>query len=312
MNHKVAGYYKMEAVKISTGDRRDLTGWFPNIITDGGLDRMATSYDYLNYCQVGTGSTAPSASDTALVSMVGASNGAAAWTAATFSVNSTSPYYRITRIVSRLTPGQATGNLSEVGMGWASTGSLFSRALILDSYGNPTTITVLSDEYLDVTYEYRFYPEESDITGSIILTGNKGGTYNYTLRCAYITYHVLQQKTSFGNVPVTMNNRANSSGVGTIYNRVYDGPIGVLTGIPSGTNEPFSYTCVSVSSYTAGTRTLTLTISLPITVGNLSGGIKSIIFPWGNVHYQIEFDTAILKTSEDTLSLTFTHTWARV
>ena len=312
MNHKVAGYYKMEAVKISTGERRELTGWFPNIITDGGLDRMATQYDYLDYCQVGTGSTQPTASDTALVNRVGANSTAGNFLSRLFSVNGTSPYYRITRIVHRLTPGRATGNLSEVGMGWASTGSLFSRALILDSYGNPTTITVLSDEYLDVTYEYRFYPEESDVTGSITLTGNKGGTYNYTLRCAYITSHVLQQNTSFGNVPVTMNNKSNISNIGTIYNRVYDGSIGALTGIPSGTSENISYAYTSVSSYTARTRTLTFTLALPISVGNLSGGIKSIIFPWGNVHYQIEFDTAILKTSEDTLSLTFTHTWARV
>lgn len=311
MNHKVAGYYKMEAVKISTGDRRDLTGWFPNIITNGGLDRMATSYDYLNYCQVGTGSTAPSASDIALVSRVGASSGTNAWQSGIFSVNSTSPYYRITRIVSRLTPGQAIGNLSEVGMGWASTGGLFSRALILDSYGNPTNITVLSDEYLDVTYEYRFYPEESDITGSIILTGNKGGTYNYTLRCGLIGTHVLQGNTSYGNSPVAMNNNYGINATNSQF-KAYDGSIGALTGTPSGNVLPLITAYKTVSSYKAGTRTLTSTILLPISGGNLSGGIKSILFPWGNVHYQIEFDTAILKTSEDTLSLTFTHTWARV
>lgn len=37
-----------------------------------------------------------------------------------------------------------------------------------------------------MTYEHRFYPKETDTTGSITLTGNKA-TYNYTLRPANIT-----------------------------------------------------------------------------------------------------------------------------
>lgn len=310
MIHKVAGYFKMEAVNVKTGAKRLLADWFPNLITNGGLDRMANNIDYLYFCQVGTGSTAPANANTGLVNRVGGTNNR---TSNTSSVNGTAPYYRSNIIVYRFNPGAATGNLSEVGVGWATSGSLFSRALILDISSNPTTITVLSDEYLDVTYQHRFYPEESDVTGSITFTGNIGGTYNYTLRAATIAKYVGQFATGNKDTPVSMHNILNAVSQSGTYFSVYDGSIGAISSVPSGISTPIPYTGFSVGSYTGGTYTLTLTISLGIADCNLAGGgIKSIVFPWGNVHYQIEFSSKIPKTNQDILSLVFTHTWARV
>ena len=53
------------------------------------------------------------------------------------------------------------------------------RALILDGGGSPTTLTILSDETLDVTYTIRVYPPTTDVTGSITLDGV---SYGYTIR----------------------------------------------------------------------------------------------------------------------------------
>ena len=310
MKSKVCGYYKICAVNKDTGKVRLLADWFPNLITDIGLDRIATSADYMAYCQVGTGSTEPAVSDIALVNRVGGTN---TITSGTYTVNSTSPYYISNIRVYRFNAGTATGNLSEVGIGWATSGSLFSRALILDSYGDPTTITVLSDEYLDVTYEFRFYPFESDITGSITLTGNIGGTYDYTIRQARITDIVRLFGQSTAIYPVYMGNRNTQYYSSDAYYRSFDGAIGSILSTPSGNSGgDLPYTQGVVGSYVAGTFTLTFTLTATITDWNLARGIKSILFPWGFRWYQVEFDPVIPKTSEDVLSLTFTHTWGRV
>lgn len=308
---KVCGFYKLEAVKIKDGfeySRRPLTGWFPNLITNQGLDRMATNVDYLSYCQVGSGNTTPANSNIGLVNRIAGT----AVTSATHGVNSTSPYYPWYRKVYRFAAGVAAGNLSEVGIGWLATGNnLFSRALILDVNSNPTTITVLSDEYLDVTYELRFYPLETDVTGNITLAGNIGGTYSYTLRRALITT-IQRQNNQLNNIyPPSMNNAGYNAAYNYDYNIAYSGSIGAINSIPSGTAVTTSgYS--TVSTYSAGTYSLDLTLSMGPTEGNVSGGIKSIKFLFGFNQHQIEFGTAIPKTNQDSLSLVFRHVWARV
>jgi hypothetical protein len=57
--------------------------------------------------------------------------------------------------------GAAEGNLSEIGLG--DFNDLFSHALIVDVNGNPTTITILSNEYLTVYYTLRCYIPQSDV-----------------------------------------------------------------------------------------------------------------------------------------------------
>ena len=308
---KVCGFYKLEAVKIKDGfeySRRPLTGWFPNLITNQGLDRMAKNYYYINYCQVGSGSTAPANSDIGLVNRLAGT----IVTSATQGVNSTSPYYSWYKKVYRFAEGVAAGNISEVGVGWGVTGNvLFSRALILDVNSNPTTITVLSDEYLDVTYELRFYPLETDVTGSITLTGNIGGTYSYTLRRALITTVQRQNNMSSFIYPPSMSN-AGLEGPGNTFNNIaYSGSIGAIDSVPSGTMVDTSgYS--TTSAYSDGSYSLDLILSMAPTEGNVPGGIKSIKFLFGFNQHQIEFGTAIPKTSQDSLSLTFRHVWARV
>jgi hypothetical protein len=310
---KVCGFYKLEAVKMKGGieySRRPLTDWFPNLITNQGLDRMANNLDYLNYCQVGSGSTAPANSNIGLVNRIAGT----IVTSGTQGVNNTSPYYSWFTKVYRFAEGVAAGNLSEVGIGWAATGNvLFSRALILDTYQNPTTITVLSDEYLDVTYQLRFYPLETDVTGNVTLTGNIGGTYSYTLRRALITT-VVKQNNQYNNYyPPSMSNASYDAGYNYVFNKAYPGSIGSISSQPSGTSVDYAGMSTTTSaSYVSGSYSLDLTISMGPTEGNVPGGIKSLKFLFGFNEHQIEFGTAIPKTSQDSLSLTFRHVWARL
>src|SRR5690606_39029584 len=63
---------------------------------------------------------------------------------------------------------KSAGNLSEVGILRSSTtGPLWSRALILDGQGNPTTITVLPDDFLTCYYTLRIMIPKEDAVFNI-------------------------------------------------------------------------------------------------------------------------------------------------
>lgn len=292
MQHETqcAGWFKIEATRPD-GTRRVLADWFPNLILDGGLDRMGANSDYLNWCQVGSGSTAPVATQTALVNRIAGTN---TQQASVNGAQASAPYYGWRRLTYRFAQGVAAGNLSEVGVGWDSTGSLFSRALILDGGGSPTTITVLSDEVLDVTYELRRYPGTVDLTGTVVLNGV---THNWVSRAAGVTNSGLW--TGTGQMALD-------------WAASFAGDIGTVTALnPSGTSELMSTTSLA---YSSGSYARAATVSAGLDQSNLGGGIRSIVISsnaWGAGRYQIQFDPAIPKDNTKVLSLTIQHSWAR-
>lgn len=130
------------------------SGDSPNIVLDNGLKRLGSG-GVCNYCRVGTGSTTPTATQTQLdvqVAYTSTTQGSS-----TSGVDSAKGYvYK--RKTFRFPAGSAAGNLTEVGVGWGESGeTLFNRALIRDTAGHVTTVTVLDDEVLDVTVELRAY-----------------------------------------------------------------------------------------------------------------------------------------------------------
>lgn len=295
----VKGFYKMEAFKTNAdgsevpGSRREVAPWFPNLILDAGLEYMGTASFQWQFCQVGSGATPPTVSDTALVSRVAGTNQTQS---SVTGAQPSSPYFGWRRKTFRFNEGVAAGNLSEVGVGWATTGSLFSRALILDPGGTPTTISVGADESLDVTYEIRFYPPEVDSTGTV----NIGGVdYDWTARAANVTgTSEWTGGASGANVNFTS---------ATAYNNV----IGAITGLPTGTSTLITATR---NGYSAASLKIGTTLSASLTSGNLSGGIRSVAvraLGGGVGAYQIQFDPAIPKDNTKVFSLTFEVAWTR-
>src|SRR6056297_3576288 len=182
----VAGRYRLRVGKRGQAPRID-TGWFDNIITDAGLNLMGGA-GYMDSCQVGSGSTTPTVGDTALVTYVA---GTGTIQEETKTAEASAPYYGSTTTTYRFAEGDAAGNLSEVGIGTATSGgTLFSRALITDGGGSPTSITVLADEFLDVTYQIQIVPPTGDITVADVTDSGPAGTvHSITLRaCAVTTY----------------------------------------------------------------------------------------------------------------------------
>ena len=312
----VQGWYKMEALKVDADgnviekSRRLVADWFPNLITNQGLDRLGggNNGNIFPSCQVGSGNTAPNVNDTGLVSRIAgtSSSGAATVTGA----QSTPPYYGWLRNVYRFSTGTAAGNLSEVGVGWGTTGStLYSRALVLDLSGNPTTVTVLSDEVLDVTYEHRLYPPTSDATNVVNISGVD---YTFTTRAANVT--------TASNWSMGSNNTPNggcSLGLTPSPSAVtaYNGTIGAVTAIPGGSSEGFG-SSPTLAAYTPGNYYRDSTVSAGTSVAVLSGGISALLavygrgFPSSGV-FQYGISPAIPKTNLQTLTLTFSQSWAR-
>ena len=294
----MSGKYKIMVGKKPGGvesEQRIVTDWFPNLITNGGLDYLG-EHSFQNgsvYCQVGAGSTAPAFTDTTLISYLANTNSVSD----VDSVNLITLYQQKIRTYS-FGEGVAAGNLAEVGVGWATSGSLFSRALILDSEGDPTTITVLSDEYLTVIYSYRIYGILADTTGSVTFTGDLGGTYGYTIRHG-------KYRSGFYTFGL---DRAMKWNALNFYCTVYDGTIGAINEEPSGnSSNPLTNT---VAAYTPSSLLIATTVLLTPAQGNFDDSIKSLQVPL-NCFWQVEFNPVIPKTDQDSLSLTFELTWGR-
>ena len=278
---------------------------FDNIITDQGLNEIGTRAisSATDYCHVGTGNTTPAATDTGLVTFVAASN--TQQSLSETAQTSTSPYYLSRARTVRFGAGAAAGNLAEVGVGWAASGTvLFSRALILDGGGSPTAITVLSDEYLDVTYELRIYPPAADATGTITLDSV---VYDYTARpCERGAYSVTSAGWDVSNHGVK------SVGSGT--SRVYDGLIGAQTASPAGGIS--IATSVADGTYSDSSLQGSTTSTWGLNDGNFAGGVRSLRIKTGWALWQVEFAAqsgggTIPKDNTKTLSFTVTHSWAR-
>lgn len=288
---------------------------FPNLITDFGLNRLGSSSGSAAYCQVGSGTTPPTFGDTALVALVASSNTEDSSNRSQQIVVGP-PRFSSHVSMRRFAAGVAAGTLSEVGFGAASTGQLWNRALIRDGSGNPTTITVLSDEILDVYLETRLYIPTGD---SAPLVLNLGGV-NYTFVRRVIRNAV--QRTIGGSAegwglynipsgpPIPLLGGGTGAGTGSSRgSSAYNGAITTENGIePGGTP---SGAAATNASYVNNSLQRDGTLTWDITRGNLAGGITAITVTTQMSAWQYSVSPAIPKTSSQTLTLNVRQSWNR-
>lgn len=301
---KLAGRFKLTAVSIDeqgVEHHRPLTGWFHNLILDSGLNALATAFNsgyLISTCVVGTSNVPPTVKDTALNAQIASTS--------TLQVNKTSgivvgpPRYGWNRRTFRFAQGAAAGNLSEIGI-VGQNGVMWSRALILDTGGTPTTITVLANEFLDVVYEARNYIPTGDVVSTIDISGT---SYTVTTRPAYNNWvgcwcDSLGLMAPYG------------AGQQSIY--AHDGVIGNESSAPAGTTNLGS---VSYSVYTLDSFQLKLHVVWDIGVANFATFIKAVSFQNGPysfaMHcYQFGFSPSIPKDNTKRLTLNFTLSWGR-
>lgn len=313
---RMRGRYKLEIMKPDGRIRQTIE--FPNLITNNGLDILSGSVGSGNWsvaCAVGSGNTAPAVTDTALVSLVATTSTQASQSN---TIQSTSPYFSTAVTTWQFAQGAAAGNLSEVGVGPSST-SLFSRALILDSGGVPTTITVLSNEFLNVTYTLENIVPTADVTGTITLAGVN---YSYTIRASRATNSSVNpgwgiSQYQGGNIT------SHDFHIGQGYAFLGTSTIGAVTGNPTGTQTGGGTR--GTGTYSIGSYNLTDSWTWGINDGNLTGGIGAMEIQWGNRSivgtgnnaggrgiYQIGFSPAIPKDNTKQLTLNFNIAWTRM
>jgi len=292
----MAGYFTIK--KFDENGEQNGQWEFKNLILNQGLDRIATNGDYLYYCYVGSGNATPAVTDTTLQSQIASvydsSNG-------TYGNNGVSPYYWWRKKTYAFGQGVAAGNISEIGIGWVGN-ALFSRALILDEFGNPTSITILSNELLTVDYEIRVYPKLTDDIGTVVFTGSKGGSYDWIFRTA--SANSIDWVSSY--IPYAYINFTSTGHD----DRHASGDIGSVTSVPSGIVD--TNTIPTIQPYVPGSYESVATTSFSISQANFAGGVRSLYIIRGFGMYQIQFDPAIPKEDTDTLSITYTIKWGRI
>jgi len=296
----LGGYFKLVATNVTTGKVRELTGWFKNLITDAGLERIGATAGTREYCMVGSGSIAPSVADTTLQTKVAHSSTKQSDTNGRTSV---SPYYAWNRVTYRFATGVAAGNLAEVGVGWTTT-AVFSRSLIKDGNGNPTTVTVLSDETLDVLYELRAYAPETDTTFQLVIGGV---THDCVLRACAVTSNI-----HWASLPNDLAFNLNTAPAQYGYCRAWNGSLGGITTEPGGTSS--DATSLIQNVYSNNSRKRTGTLNFGLNAGNLAGGITAITFGGYAAYlgtFKVSFSPAINKLNTQTLALNVEMSWAR-
>lgn len=300
MNHielKVGlrGRFKIEAVRPD-GTRRLLAPWQDNLITDSGMDSVGSGRLNIQKCHVGSGSTPPTFADTALQTEVAVTT---TGISTTTSASSSSPYYTATTLTFRFATGVAAGNLSELGMGDTS-GPLFSRALIKDSFGSPTTITVLSDEQLDVSYEFRRYQTDTDWTGTVVISAV---SYAVIVRAAYITAVSAFVVNSFFEAWTFTPSNLDMFSAAT--------DIGSITTGPASSGFSGQVRFNHSIAYTPGTYYRDTVYFADLGDGNMPYGANFMLASQGVAQWQVKFTPDIPKDGTKTLTLTFRLAWAR-
>lgn len=283
------GRYKLQVKKA--GEVVNESGWSDNLVTDLGLNIIAEYYSwFMRYCHVGDGNTVPANSDTALAGFVAGVDGG---NSVTTTLDTTNRYAIVSKTYT-FSNGAAAGNIAEVGVGRAASGTvLFSRALVLDTQKNPTTITVQSDEDLVVIYELWIKQPTGDFTDTV-------DGKNITIRACNVGS--LDGNNGWGASSIS---GAGMSITGFTY--VYTGGIGSITGEPSGTR---SYTYGGVlDDYVADSHTRTALVTFGINEANFA--MKSFVWKFGIGRWQMEMDTPITKNNTQTFKLGIRISWSR-
>lgn len=299
------GFYKLD-IHNDKGELKK-SYEFENLITDNGLDLLATTSTFPIYCSVGSGSATPTESDTSLDLFVASrqgsySSGTTGQYFNSFSSGGSPDYELICRGVYAFGEGVAQGNLSEIGIGPAADGTnLFSRALIRDTNGDTTTITVLSNEFLTVTYYLHVYPPLTDVTGSV-------DGHSYILRARRVSFvsNTRAWDFAYNNVQGWSKSTFNLTGGGA--QAAYTGGIGSITGAPTGTTS--TTTTRTTNPYVPGSYTRSGSFKFNINQANFN--IKSLGFDFGVGSFQIELDPVIPKKNTDELTIFVSVSWGRL
>ena len=289
----VRGFYTLQ-VRTAEGEVKQ-EAYFQNLITDAGLDMLGESTFISLRFALGTGTGTPAPSDTTLTGTTLLGTGSAS--VANNAAAQIPPYKTSTTWSQQSAQGGVAGTWTEVAIGAGTTAAsfkAFSRALIQDASGSPTSITILPTEFLTVLYTLELIVPADDVVGVV-------GIHTFRVRAASAT------SISSWGMNTSNSLRPFRSPAAII---AYSGPLAAVTSSPTGAltgNAPATF-----NSYVAGSFELSGSCTFSITSGN--GTIRCITLPPigpSVAKFQCEVDPPIVKNNTQTLTIGFRFTWGR-
>jgi len=296
----LAGYVDLhKGILDPNGDpvtREHITS-FKNLVLDTGLNRIGENSDWMDWLHLGTGIQAPHPLQNSLQNPTYTGSSLAPSPNTTSGINISDPLkpYCWVRRIFRVSPRGENRTYSEMGVGWNNS-NLFSRTLIKDPQGNPNTISILGDEYLDVTYEARMYIPVNTAVYTVVPTGDDIEPRTITV----LASRVNTQSPTYG-WSITGSILNNGS------NRFFTGGRGSLYEDPEGSTVGFSHSRTSMVRTSSTSATITLTRELPDNVGLL----RTYQVSQNAYCFQMEFDPPFNKTNEDRFSISYSISWGR-
>ena len=310
-----SGRFDIRVYDANTG-RLTKSRSFPNLITNQGLASYcgaAPSFFSSRIC-VGDGTATPAVTDTQLNHFIASSDtelGGGIFNGG-HGNNGAPDYISWTKGTARFNAGRFNGTtITEVGVtNWNADSPVFSRALILDEHGNPSSVVILANEYFDVTYTLFYHPDLTDTQFSFEMNGV---TYNCVARACSVA------QSAFAN---SGNTSPLVAGVLSVYLVTNSQTLGDITGVPiygpggaidfqgrNGAMVPYS----TDTPYTHRSNVL-----LGLTDGNFEGGIGSmtmgpnLYYPGGITSYtQVSFTPKLPKDANTEITLTLAKTVSR-
>lgn len=302
-------------VKRADGSTKIDTGYQKNLILNQGLDFFGGGHDrnMMDSCVIGSGNSQPSYTQNKLDTAVAGVSGATFSTKYDYDASRDGNLYKTNKVCKYSFTGLNNVNISELGL--ASTYSntsayyLCTRALIKDSQGNPTTITVLSGEILEIYYKLWAVYDITDKTGQMSVLDGVGGsvTYNYKTRLANVGLTDAFAK----NIGFAMETRL-------MYWELRTSEPVDITSAPYTSDYPNSDYPPVASSYTNSSYKRTYTYIAPVSLHNqgnrtlfLASGLTYHYMLWQIRFGSVANDSPITKTNTQTLSLPIEFSWSR-
>ena len=303
-------------VKRADGSTKIDTGYQKNLILNQGLDFFGgdNGSDMMAYCVIGSGNSQPIYTQNKLDTAITGVGGVTFSTKYDYDASRDGNLYKTNKVNKYSFTGLNNVNISELGLAStyidATTYFLCTRALIKDSQGNPTTITVLSGEILDIYYKLWAVYDTTDKTGTINLLDGVGGRtpYNYVLRMAGVGGANIGGSANYGSV-IGFSLRV---GAGNNSPATYMGELGTVKETPKALLKDVNGGYGQEYQPISNKRTAVWDFDINTT----NGDIRSFLFLTSMGFYQIRFgsvadDSPITKTDIQTLSIPIEVSWGR-
>lgn len=299
------GVFAKIKIKHKDGSSTVLDG-FDNLITNAGLDFIGvdTAYAATRYCRVSSNAHDPLITDNSLIGQVGTASDLGSFVLS--NSGGTPEWFQQMERVYTFPTGAVVGNISKLAVfSAASGGTMFSVALIKDSGGNPTTISLTAEDQLFITWVLRKYVSTTPMTGNV--------TIDFKGTPTVVAYEILPANLnqSGNDYYLSAYSSAGNVAKGAFYYETQT--LGPVTGRPAGSALKADGV---LSDYVSGNFYRDITYKALTSECNFPTGIGSMayccLYSFATITaYQISFNPKLPKDSDSTLELPFRLSWGR-